>query len=157
MKLVDAKSFPKKINIPDIASNKVTVVTNCVLTEDEVVLFNASIKAVCEYIQRNNISLNDHFAFNVIFTEDGSFAFEEDGNGTLGNQFQLATYNISRLRSLNDSEMTLFVFLEELCHYFFRISDEKAVKYKVEEIFKIFHPTFDLNNLRKRYSLNGFQ
>lgn len=156
MKLVDAKSFPKQINIPSIATNKVTVLTNCMLTEDEVTLFNASIKAVCEYIQNSNISLDDYFAFNVIFTTDGSFAFKVEGSGSLGHQFQLAIYNMDRLRNLNDSEMMLFVFLEELCHYFFRISDEKAVKYRVEEIFKIFHPTFDLNVLRKRYSLNGF-
>lgn len=157
MNLVDAKSFPKQIKIPSIATNKVTVLTNCILTEDEVTLFNASIKAVCEYIQKCNISLDDYFAFNVIFTTDGSFAFEEDSNGSLGHQFQLAIYDMEKLRNLKDNEMMLFVFLEELCHYFFRISDEKVVKYRVEEIFKIFHPTFDLNNLRRRYSLNGFE
>lgn len=43
MKVVDFKSVPKKINIPSIASNRVTVVTNCALTEDEITLFNASI------------------------------------------------------------------------------------------------------------------
>jgi len=62
MKLVDAKSFPKQINIPSIATNKVTVLTNCDLTEDEVTLFNAAIKAVCEYIQNRNISLDSYFA-----------------------------------------------------------------------------------------------
>lgn len=157
MKLVDNKAFPKQINIPSIATNKVTVLTNCILTEDEVTLFNASIKAVCEYIQNHNISLDDFFAFNVIFTADGSFSFEEDKNGVTGHQFQLATYNMGSLRNLNDIDMMLFVFIEELCHYFFRISDEKAVKFRAEEIFKIFHPAFDLNDLRKRYSLNGFQ
>lgn len=156
MKLVDSKSFPKQINIPSIATEKVTVLTNCVLTEDEVTLFNASIKSICEYIQKNNISLDEHFAFNVIFTEDGSFAFEEDSNGTFGHQFQLATYNMDMLRKLNNFDMMLLTFVEELSHYFFRISDEKAVKYRVEEILKIFHPSFDLDVLVKKYSLNGF-
>lgn len=157
MQLVDAKSFPKRINIPTVAINKVTVLTNCLLTKDEVTMFNSSIKAVCEYIQNANISLDDYFAFNVIFTEDGLFAFKNDICNSLGQQFQLAIYDMNKLRNLKDNEMMLFVFLEELCHYFFRISDEKAVKYKVEEIFKIFHPTFELNGLRRRYSLNGFQ
>ena len=157
MNLVDAKAFPKKIDIPNIATNKVTVLTNCILTEDEVTMFNASIKAVCEYIQNNNISLDDYFSFNVIFTADGSFSFKRHSSNSLGHQFQLAIYDMEKLRNLNDNEMMLFVFIEELCHYFFRISDEKAVKYRVEEIFKIFHPSFVLNNLRRRYSLNGFK
>lgn len=157
MNLVGAKSFPKQINIPTIAINKVTVLTNCILTETEVTLFNASIKAVCEYIQNENISLDDYFSFNVVFTTDGSFAIQESSNNSLGRQFQLAIYDMEKLRNLKDSEMMLFVFLEELCHYFFRISDERAVKYRVEEIFKIFHPTFDLSDFRRRYSLNGFQ
>ena len=156
MYLVNAKTFPKQIEIPNIVSNKITVLTNCTITEDEVIMFNASLKAVCEYIQKNNILLEDYFAFNVVFTEDGSFSFEERQNATLGNQFQLAVYNMAKLRNLKDNEMMLFVFLEELCHYFFRIKDEKNVKYRVEEIFKIFYPTFDLQELRRRYSLNGF-
>ena len=36
MELVGAKSFVKTINIPSIALNKVTVATNCVLSEDEI-------------------------------------------------------------------------------------------------------------------------
>lgn len=157
MKLVDAKAFPKPIKIPPIATNKVTVLTNCILTEDEVTMFNASIKAVCEYIQNHNICLDEHFAFNVVFTNDGSFTFKQSSANTLGHQFQLAVYNMDKIRSFNSSQMTLFVFLEELCHYFFRISDEKVVKYRVEEIFKIFSPSFDLDDFRRRYSLNGFQ
>ena len=154
MELVGAKSFVKTINIPSIALNKVTVATNCVLSEDEITLFNASIKAVCEYIQKCDISLED--SFNVIFTEDGSLAFEENSEGALGYQFQLATYNMKRLRDLNDYEMMVFTFIEELSHYFFRICDEKTVKYRVEEIISIFYPEFDLNELRKKYILNGF-
>lgn len=70
MTLKDAMSLPKPISIPIITKNKVTVLTNCSLTEDEVILFNASIKAVCEYIQTNNIDLTDYFAFNIIFNQD---------------------------------------------------------------------------------------
>ena len=157
MILVGAKTFSKQINIPDIAKNKVTVLTNCVLTDDEIILFNASIKAVCEYIQNNNIYLDDYFSFNIIFTSNGSFAFEENNDKTLGYQFQLAIYNMDKIRKFKDNEMMLFVFLEELCHYFFRISDEKDVKYRAEEIFKIFHPTFNLDEFTGRYLLNGFQ
>lgn len=156
MKLIDFKSFSKPVNIPNIATNKVTVLTNCVLSEDEITMFNASIKAVCEYIQKHNICLDEYFAFNVIFTNDGSFSFKQEGQNAIGCQFQLAVYNMNKIRSFNDSQMTLFVFLEELCHYFFRISDEKAVKYRVEEVFKIFSPTFDLDTFKRRYSLNGF-
>jgi len=64
---------------------------------------------------------------------------------------------MDRLRNYKNSDIILFTFLEELCHYFFRISDEKEVKYRVEEIFKIYYPAFDLNQFISRYPLNGFQ
>ena len=113
MILKDATSFPKPISVPIIAKSKVTVLTNCSLTEDEVTLFNASIKAVCEYIQTNNIDLADYFAFNIIFTQDDSFSFIPDKNTACGHQFQLAIYNMNKIRSFHNNELTVFVFIEE--------------------------------------------
>lgn len=68
MILKDAKQLPKEIKIPSCIAEKVNILSNCEITEDEVILFNAAIKAILEYVSDNNIDLSDYFKLNIFFT-----------------------------------------------------------------------------------------
>lgn len=156
MILNNAKNFLLPIYIPNSMRNKISATTNCDLTKDEIVMFNTAIKALSEYIDSKHIDLTDCYILNVFFTYDGSISLSEEDDSVCGFQCQFALYRMKKVRSFNDNQMTLFIFLEELCHYFFRIYDEKIVKYKVEEIYKSIYPSFNLDEFRRRYDLNGF-
>ena len=44
--------------------------------------------------------------------------------------------------------MMMFVFVEELSHYFLRIYDETLIKHKVSEMIQYVIPEFDLNDMK---------
>ena len=48
----------------------------------------------------------------------------------------------------------LFVFIEELAHYFLRISDETIIKYRVADILRYILPNFTDDEMKK-WGLNG--
>lgn len=154
MILKDAKQLPKEIKIPKGIAEKVNILSNCEITEDEVTLFNAAIKAILEYVSNNNIDLSDYFKLNIFFTYSGELTFLADDDKQCGSQFHLAIYRMEKLRRLKSHRLMLFVFIEELAHYFLRIYDETVMKYKVEEIMKYISPDFTLDEL-KGFGLNG--
>lgn len=156
MTLQNFKAFPTPIKMPINFQGKVTILTNCDVTEDEVTLFNASIKAMSEYLSDNNIDLSTHCKFNVLFTYDGTFSFFEENNTNCGSQLQFAIYRMNKLRQLKSYKLTMFVYIEELAHYFLRIYDETAIKYKVEDVMKYILPDFKLDDV-KGWGLNGLQ
>lgn len=155
MTLRDAKSFVKPISIPNAFFGKVKVFTNCDVTEDEIILFNAALKAMSEYVSDISIDLSDYFTLNVFFTEDGTISFSEESSTNCGSQFHLALYRMEKLRSLPEKyKKMLFIFIEELAHYFLRISDETIVKYKVADILRYILPSFTDDEMKK-WGLNG--
>lgn len=155
MTLKDAKlSLPKPIKIPDNLNGKITLLTNCDLESDEIDLFNAGLKAMAEYIKDNSIDLSDYSSFNVFFTYNGTLTLFEERQGNCGSQFHVAIYRMEKLRQLNSHKMMVFVFVEELAHYFLRISDETVIKYKVTEILNYFLPDFTIEEV-KGWGLNG--
>lgn len=155
MTLHEVKPFVKPISVPNAFSGKVKVFTNCHITEDEITLFNAALKAMSEYVSDNSIDLSDYFTLNVFFTEDGSISFSEESSANCGSQFHLALYRMGKLRSLPDKyKKMLFVFIEELAHYFLRIADETIIKYKVAEILRYILPSFTDEEM-KNWGLNG--
>lgn len=154
MQLQNAKSFPKPIKYFNNFKEKVKIFTNCDLTEDEIDLFNAALKAVSEYVHDNNIDLTDYFVLNVFFTYDGTISFTENDTKTCGSQFHVALYRMEKLRALHSYYMMIFTFIEELAHYFLREYNETVIKYKVEEIMRYIYPDFKLEGLA-RFKLNG--
>lgn len=157
MILQNVKPFIKPIKIPDNFKGKVTILANCNITEDEIDLFNASLKAVSNYVLNNSIDLSDYFTLNVFFTDDGTIAFSEEKESNCGSQFHVAVYRMGKMRTLPDKyKRMLFVFIEELAHYFLRISDETIIKYRVAEILRYILPSFTDDEM-KNWGLNGLE
>lgn len=154
MILKDAKLDLTGIKIPIGIKEKVNILANCEITEDEVILFNAAIKGVYEYILKNNIDLSDYYKLNIFFTYSGELTFLAEKDTQCGSQFHVAIYRMEKLRRLNSERLILLVFVEEMAHYFLRIYDETIIKYKVEEIMRYISPNFTLDEL-KGFGLNG--
>ena len=154
MILKDAKLDLTGIKIPIGIKEKVNILANCEITEDEVILFNAAIKGVYEYILKNNIDLSDYYKLNIFFTYSGELTLLAEKDTQCGSQFHVAIYRMEKLRRLNSERLILLVFIEEMAHYFLRIYDETIIKYKVEEIMRYISPNFTLDEL-KGFGLNG--
>lgn len=157
MQLQDAKTtLVKPIIIPDNLKKKVTILSNCDLEENEITVFNAAITAMSRYISNNNIDLTNYSSFNIFFTYDGTLTLYEETNSNCGSQFHVAIYRMTKLRELTSIRLMLFVFIEEMAHYFLRISDETLIKHKVTEIMQLALPNFTIEEA-KGWGLNGLQ
>lgn len=143
-----------KPKIPKILKNKVSLLSNCKLNVNEVILFNLAIQAVANHIEKDQINLDDYYKLNIFFTENGKISFHEETNTINGMQIYMAVYIMDRLRKNNNASFTIFVYIEELVHYFWRIYDETQVKYKIVDIIKDIVPDFTIE-IAKGWGLNG--
>lgn len=144
----------KRPIIPKILKDKINVVANCKLQEQKIHLFNMSLQCVANHLVNDNINLETYFSLNIIFTEMGVFSFHENNECNNGSQFYSAIYRMGKLRKINNNVFTMFVYIEELTHYFWRIYDETIVKYKVVEILNDVVPNLSIEDL-KGCGLNG--
>lgn len=55
---------------------------------------------------------------------------------------------MKKLRESNHEIIILFVYIEELLHYFLRIYDETLIKHKVGEVIRYMIPDFDENDMK---------
>ena len=148
MRVENVKTLPKAINVPVALTGKITTWANCDILEKEVNLYNLALKCVAEYIEDSNLDISLFYTLNVFFTNDGSISFVEDSATNCGHQFHVVIYRMQPLRKLNSSTKMLFIFIEELVHYFLRISDETIVKHRVAEIMRYVAPSFNLTQTR---------
>lgn len=146
----------KRPIIPKALKGKITVVSNCKLKESEINLFNLSLQCVSNHLVKDKIDLSTYYSLNIIFTNDGSFALREKDEYNNGSQFYSAIYRMARLRKIGKDVFTMFVYVEELTHYFWRIYDETIVKYKVVEILNDVVPNLSIDDL-KGCGLNGIE
>ena len=154
MHIKNNKQIPIEIIKPQSLQKKLNAFATCVLTEDEVRLFNEVLKCIDNHLIIDKIDLSMLYTLNVFFIEE-EITFSYEGNtGTLGNQFHLATYRMSKLRNYNSDVLAAIIFTEELVHYYWRISDETIVKHKVVEVLKDMYPKLTIDMLRK-LGMNG--
>jgi hypothetical protein len=144
----------KRPIIPKILKGKITVVSNCKLKIEEIRLFELSLQCVANHLEKDNIDLDSYYSLNIIFTEYGAFSFHEQDECNNGSQFYSAIYRMGKLRKINNKTFTMFVYIEELTHFFWRIYDETIVKYKVVEILNDVVPNLSIDDL-KGCGLNG--
>lgn len=149
MQLDNQRIFSKKIKVPELLKDKLQLMTNCDLSVHEIDLFNVSLSCIEKQIQIDNINLNDFCKINVVFTKDGSFSFHENHEFRSGMQLYLATYRMNKIREQNADWYTLFVYVEELTHYFWRIYNEDEVKYKVVEILHDIFPKLTVEKMKE--------
>lgn len=154
MILDSQKRLPLKPTTPNILKTKIHYFTNCNMTTKEIILFNQALQCVAKQLIMDGIDLSDYYVLNVFFTEDGSISFRENNDATNGSQLYMAIYRMNKLRKFNSSILMLFVFIEELTHYFWRIYDETDVKYKIVEIINHIVPDLTID-IVKGWGLNG--
>lgn len=88
---------------------------------------------------------------SCIFTKDGEISMAIDSEDLLAvNTNRLCIYAIERWRETGGSDiLILMVFLEELCHVIWNITDEIKVKYKVFDILKRIWPDYKIEDIYK--------
>lgn len=91
-------------------------------------LFSKGLEALSKFLYENNINPSNFFPINLIFTKDGNLSLTEDDIGTYGRCIFFLIYSIERLINSNNQHMQLFVFIEELIHYYFQTTNETRVK-----------------------------
>lgn len=154
MTLEEQKILSPRPVIPPLLKKKIKFFSNCNVKPTEIALFNQALQCVAKHLEHDKIDLSDYFVLNVIFTEDGSISFHEDDDRNNGSQIYMAIYRMNKLRKINANIFMLFVFVEELAHYYWRMYDETAIKYKVVEIINYIVPNLTIDDV-KGWGLNG--
>lgn len=154
MTLEEQKILSPRPVVPPLLKKKINFFSNCYVKPTEIALFNQALQCVAKHLEHDKIDLSDYFVLNVIFTEDGSISFHEDDDRNNGSQIYMAIYRMNKLRKINANIFMLFVFVEELAHYYWRMYDETAIKYKVVEIINYIVPNLTIDDV-KGWGLNG--
>lgn len=155
MILKDAKKFPVEIIKPNSLNSIITILTNCDITAREAIIFSESLRIMELQIKTENIDLSNFNAFNIFFTSEGELELYEESTTNRGSQFHVAVYRMKQIHELRSEYAMMFIFLEEMVHYFWRSADEAFVKNKVVEIMKILIPNFTMDYMTSRWKLNG--
>lgn len=136
IKLVgEIEDFPIK-NAPELIVNKLNVVGNVELSQDEIKCFNHALVLLSIQLQKENINISNLHSVNILFLSDGNFSIQNTRNGFAGCTTSVIIYVMNVIRSWNDANKVIAVFLEELAHHFWNIEDESIVKHKVLEIMR---------------------
>lgn len=140
------------ISLPKIFENKLFIAKtiNLILHDRDIFLINTALKVVSEQLLAENC--NKIISLNMIFTCDGSFLFSKDNDVLeFGAHCNLAIYRMDLIHEayirLNE-QFVLFVFIEEMVHHYWRIEDEKEVKYKVLEIIRRYDKNITLETVK---------
>lgn len=124
--------------IPKILENKITLIANVQITQDEINLFQAALNAISEQLEEDGIEESKLTRVNALFTKDGSFHFVDEGeNVALGLHFSLSLFAMDRIRvevKKKNEIIYLIVFIEELVHHYWSLEDEVETKVKLIEI-----------------------
>ena len=154
MYVKNVKQFPIQIIKPQSLQMKLNEFATCELTENEVEVFNRVLKCIDNHLIIDKIDLSTLYTLNIFFIEEEiTFSFENNTK-TLGNQFHLATYRMSKIRNYNSDVISAIIYTEELVHYYWRIFDETIVKNKVVEILNDIYPELTIDFLKK-LGMNG--
>lgn len=139
-------SFPV---IPDRLKEHMVMMATYPLTDTDIRLYNMALYAICKQMDIERIENKDLTRVNIIFTEDGSFAFTNEDKNTYGSHASIITYSIKYLNDTNNLYFILYAFIEELVHHFWKLDDEYKVKYKTVEIAQIIDPVINIEMIDK--------
>ena len=136
-------------SVPLFFNNKLEFRTTTSLGEYEAKLFVYALMKLEEQIKEEDLSMDIVPKAFAIFTDDGELSIELS-DGILGTNVHFITYAIKRWDKYKLDEVgKVAVFLEELCHWIWNISDEVKVKYKVFEILERIYPSIKFDQVFK--------
>ena len=144
-------SFPP---IPDNLNNKLLMVSNVVLNQNELNLFYLSINWISEQIKKDNIEYDFLTRVTCIFTDTNEPTIVFDEDNTIGVYSPIILYRVNIWRKRNYTDIILLgVYLEELCHCYYHYEEEVLVKHKVIEILSSHIQNFQPTDLYTKDSL----
>ena len=133
--------------VPDTISPHLTMLSTCPLTPREYNLVNLSLSLIARYIASGNKIIDTIHANMVFFNKDELTILFDDEN-TYGNYTAFIMYPLYLWRSKNLSDLQILVcLLEEMCHCFWLIRDELAVKHKVVDVLKLLSPDISFSSV----------
>lgn len=98
-----------------------------------------------------NVPIESLSSVNMFFTERGKINLEMD-TSPLGNYFWLITIHTEKVQNYEPVKI-LAIIVEELCHHFWSIRDERHVKYKVMEVLNQLYPKLEIDDIFNMESL----
>lgn len=136
------------MDIPKLLVNKLTVLSNCILNDVCVCIFNKCLFAISKQLECEGKSNKDIISTNVVFSDRGTFNLQME-DITLGFHVDFCFYNLTAILfdKGNDEILIAGCFIEELAHHYWFIDDEVDVKYKVYEILKHIYPDVTLEKI----------
>lgn len=105
------------------------------MSEDTAILFTKGLEALSRVLYEKDINPNKFLPINLIFTKDGSFSMKEESSVAYARCFPLIIYAMEKVENCNE-HMKLFIFIEELVHYYFQEKDETKAKITTYMIVK---------------------
>lgn len=138
--------------IPDIngeLKNKIEMLFTYALNEHEAKVLYIGLEQLSIQLEKEKITNIPQIS--CIFTKDGEVSMAIDSENVLAvNTNRLCIYAIDSWRQSGGSDvLILMVFLEELCHVIWNITDEIKVKYKVFDILKRIWPDYKIEDIYK--------
>lgn len=125
--------------------NKIVFCADHVVNDEVLKQSAVAVELVGVLLEKNNIKIDELRPTNLFFSKDGSINLHMDEN-TLGNVISLISINATKTANYEPVKI-LTIIVEELCHYFFNIHDEKEVKYKVIEVLNIKYPLLEIEDI----------
>lgn len=138
--------------VPEIIGklkNKIEMLFTYPLNEHEAKVLYIGLEQLSRQMEKEKITSIPEIS--CIFTKDGEVSMAIDSENLLAvNTNRLCIYAIDRWRQSGGSDvLILMVFLEELCHVIWNITDEIKIKYKVFDILKRIWPDYKIEDLYK--------
>ena len=135
--------------INEYLKDKIEMLFTYALNEHEAKVLYIGLEELSRQMEEEKVTNMPEIS--CIFTKDGEISMAIDSEDLLAvNTNRLCIYAIERWRETGGSDiLILMVFLEELCHVIWNITDEIKVKYKVFDILKRIWPDYKIEDMYK--------
>lgn len=135
------------INCPIPLQDKIVLISTVELANDEKEIFWNTLLLPYKQLEKENIQIECLRCVHIFFTPDGNLEIINRSKAYWGVTFSLIIYSIDKFRQKGNPIYYCTIFLEELCHHFWNIEDEKLVKHKVLEIMQNLKTDFVLSDI----------
>lgn len=117
--------------IPNALFDHIIVRATFQMKQREIKLLAICLGAISNEMLKDGIDLAQLQPLCVIITKDGELNLKLQDD-IMGQQVNLIVYPVEKWRNHSYNDYTMLIcILEELCHYYYAITDEIVVKHKV--------------------------
>lgn len=139
--------------LPPSLQNRIYLLSTCDLSPAEILVFTQAF-AVFSIVLESDASVNPNIWANVVIMDRDTISLTLDNPADRGVHAPMILLPIHRWRAAKYNALGMYACIfEELCHHFWCIRDEIAVKKKVFSIIQIIYPNLQFSDL---YNPNWF-